>query len=413
MNIKILNHSDKSGGAARAAVRLHHALIYSQIQSEMIVSEKISDEHSIIGPETNFKKLTSIIRPKLSRFISKMQISSNIHHKSIQVFPSNYSDKLNSSNADIVNLHWVCNEMLSIRDIGRINKPLIWTLHDSWPFCGSEHHPDDIDNARSVTGYHRNNRPPTTRGLDLDRWTWDRKVRHWERPINLVSPSKWLADLARKSHISAHWPISVIPNPVPTDIYKPIDQNYCRSLLNLPPDKKIIMFGAFGENANKGWNILLASLQMIAAERDDVICICVGRSEPKHPPSAGVPIKYYGHIYDDYTMAAAYNAADSVVIPSIIENFPQMATESVSCGKPVVGFDTTGVSEIIRGGEHGYLALPYCAKSLKLKIEESLNIDDQYHIKARKCRLNALSEWSFEKVSSSYVSLFYDILNAA
>ena len=29
--------------------------------------------------------------------------------------------------------------MISIKDISKIDIPLVWTFHDMWPFCGGEH----------------------------------------------------------------------------------------------------------------------------------------------------------------------------------------------------------------------------------------------------------------------------------
>ena len=66
-------------------------------------------------------------------------------------------------------MHWITAEMLSIKDIGNIKKPLIWTLHDMWAFSGAEH--IAMDN-RYIKGYKRNNRPDHESGFDLNKWTW-------------------------------------------------------------------------------------------------------------------------------------------------------------------------------------------------------------------------------------------------
>ena len=58
---------------------------------------------------------------------------------SISIFQSPWIDYINKSDVDIVHLHWVQNEMLSVADIGKIKKPIVWTLHDMWAFCGAEH----------------------------------------------------------------------------------------------------------------------------------------------------------------------------------------------------------------------------------------------------------------------------------
>ena len=69
--------------------------------------------------------------------------------------------------------------MASIKDIGRINKPVIWTLHDMWAFCGAEH--TSWDN-RWQDGYTKKNRLNTEGGFDLNRWTWNRKIKYWKIP---------------------------------------------------------------------------------------------------------------------------------------------------------------------------------------------------------------------------------------
>ena len=40
--------------------------------------------------------------------------------------------------------------MLSIADIAKIKKPIVWTLHDMWAFCGAEHYTTD---KRWINGY--------------------------------------------------------------------------------------------------------------------------------------------------------------------------------------------------------------------------------------------------------------------
>ena len=55
-------------------------------------------------------------------------------------FKSNTLKRIDILNPDIVNLHWINNEMISIEEICRISKPLVWTIVDMWPFSGSEHY---------------------------------------------------------------------------------------------------------------------------------------------------------------------------------------------------------------------------------------------------------------------------------
>jgi glycosyltransferase involved in cell wall biosynthesis len=122
--------------------------------------------------------------------------------------------------------------MLSIPAIGALAGPVVWTLHDMWGFCGTEHYPS-TDRWRD--GYRRGTRPTDERGLDVDRWTWRRKRRHWTRPMHIVAPSRWMADCVRASRLMRDWPVTVIPNAIDTGVWRPVDRRVARELLGLPP----------------------------------------------------------------------------------------------------------------------------------------------------------------------------------
>ena len=76
------------------------------------------------------------------------------------------------------------------------SKPIVWTMHDMWPFMGAEHY-DDFDHpGRWKQPYTAVNRPPPHRGPDIDRHVWGWKNRQWRgKSFQLVSPSRWLAGL--------------------------------------------------------------------------------------------------------------------------------------------------------------------------------------------------------------------------
>ena len=67
-------------------------------------------------------------------YLKKILGAENCYKDSISVFPSKLYLKINKIEADIVNLHWICNEMISIEEIQKIKKPIVWTIVDMWPF---------------------------------------------------------------------------------------------------------------------------------------------------------------------------------------------------------------------------------------------------------------------------------------
>ena len=68
---------------------------------------------------------------------------------SLNIFNSNILAKINNINPDIVNLHWINNELISIKQISKIKQPIVWTF-DIWPMCGGEHYVSDDGTLRDI-----------------------------------------------------------------------------------------------------------------------------------------------------------------------------------------------------------------------------------------------------------------------
>ena len=189
--LKVLqvNYSDISGGAARAAFRIQEALNASGIDSRMLVNLAFSDHWSVQGPTNTMGKAISRIRPKLASYLCKSLSTGNPVLHSPALLPSCLPELINTIKSDVVHLHWFQGEMLSISDIPRIRNPIVWTLHDMWAFCGAEHYTTDV---RWRDGYRSDNRPVHEAGFDLNRFIWNRKLKHWSQPFQIVCPSNGL-----------------------------------------------------------------------------------------------------------------------------------------------------------------------------------------------------------------------------
>lgn len=170
-------------------------------------------------------------------------------------------------NSDLVHLHWICGGFVPLSSLPRINRPLIWTLHDSWAFTGGCHIPFDCVRNKTKCGIcpHLNSKS----NYDLSRLTWKRKEKFFKN-INLtvVAPTNWLAGCARSSSLLSQKRVEVIPNGLDTELYKPLDRNATRELLNLPTDKQLILFGAMNgtSDPNKGFPYLVSALQQLAGD---------------------------------------------------------------------------------------------------------------------------------------------------
>ncbi len=408
MKIVHLNNADTTGGAARAVFRIHRSLLNNKINSKMWVNFANSGEWSVIGPQGKLKKGFALLRRHLIRpFLKVMKTQNNILH-SPAILPSKWSKKINKSNADIVHLHWVGAEMMSIKDIGLIEKPVIWTLHDMWAFCGAEHLSWD---ERWKGGYNKIKRPDHERGFDINRWTWKRKIKHWKRKYNIVAPSKWLAECAKKSIIMQDWPITVIPNCLNTNVWKPVNKTLARDILGLSQDTLLIAFGSHGANNeyHKGFDLLIDAIKQLKDFNKNFQIVIFGQNQPKDPIKLNFPVNYTGFFHDEISLRLFYSSIDIMIVPSRKDTLNQIAIESMACATPVGAFGATGLLDIVDHKINGYLAKPFESEDLANGIKYILNATN-YDELCHNARQKVVRVFDEKVVVKQYMELYKRIL---
>jgi len=410
MKVIHLNHSDIVGGAARAAYRIHHALRQIGVDSTMWVDVATSDDWTVKGSTSPLTKAMARVRPALvSRLFKSVFKTGNPILHSPALLPSGRVGALNQCEANVLNLHWVQGEMLSIAEIGRLRKPVVWTLHDMWAFCGAEHYTEDY---RWYEGYQARNRPAHERGFDLNRWTWQRKRRHWRRPINIVTPSRWLAECVRKSALMQAWPVTVIPNPIDTERWRPLEQALAREQLGLPHGVPLLLFGAMGggKDPRKGFDLLHAALQHLRELVPQVQLVVFGQLRPKDAPELGFPIHYTGHLHDDLSLRVLYSAADVFLLPSRQDISSNTGEEALACGTPVVAFNVCGLPDIVVHQETGYLARAFDVEDFAHGIAWVLEDLPRRRQLAENARRKACNEFAYPVVAARYKALYQEIM---
>ena len=404
-----VSHSDLNGGAAIAAYRIHKALRSQGIDSTMAVNNATSGDWTVQRPKAALARQMAYIRSYLGLLSAQGLQTTEPGIHSTALVSSTWPQWLKATGADIINLHWVNGEMMSIADIGQLPQPVVWTLHDMWAFCGAEHYTNDI---RWREGYWRHNRPSYEGGFDLNRWTWHRKRKHWRKPFQIVTPSQWLADCVSKSALMGDWPVTVIPYPIDTDIWQPVDKGLARQLLGLPQDVPLLLFGASGGTSDprKGFDLLTAALDHLRGEIDGLELAVFGQGEPKQPMNLGFPVHYMGRPQDPLSLRVLYSAADAMVIPSRQDNLPNTGLEAHACGTPVIAFKVGGLPDIVDHFKTGYLATPFDTEDLARGVQWVLGDGNLRKALSRSACERALKLWSPQVISNLYYRLYETLL---
>jgi glycosyltransferase involved in cell wall biosynthesis len=411
MNVLHLSTSDIEGGAARAAYRLHQGLKTAGITSQMLVRAKDSIDPSVIADRSPLTKLG----PPLSGLPLKLYPHRDPGMFSLQWSPDAIAPKVKQLNPDIINLHWICNGFLQIETIAKLKKPLIWTLHDMWAFTGGCHYSQECDRYTDSCGscpqLH------SSKNRDLSRWVWQRKNRAWqELNLTVVSPSNWLGECAKSSSLFSNVRVEIIPHGPDLEKYKRIDKLVARNLLNLPPDKQLVLFGASPGTTGdrrKGLYLLQPAIQKLNqfGWRDKLELVVFGGSKPENPVDLGFKIHYLGQFQDDISLALVYSAADVMVVPSTQEAFGQTASEALACGTPVVAFAATGLKDIVDHQHNGYLANPFEVDDLARGIAWVLEDEERHQKLCLNAREKAEGEYSLELQAHRYQKLYQAILD--
>lgn len=424
MKILLVNFTDVGGGAAIASVRLVNALNEHGIYARLGVSSKKSanpyvfelpaKKHCLIFKL--FQKCHSytqkLFAPILKRFPNplKFKTSNGILHTT-----NFHSDTdinwINNTDFDVVNLHWI-NGVICNKDIAKITKPIVWTMHDSWPCCGAEHHPNIIEaDTRWKDGYYRYNKPLSTKGIDLCRKVWNQKKKYLEnKKIVFTAPSRWEHDVLKTSALFCQSKCDIIPNIIDHTVFYPRDKKIVRNLMGIPSDKTIIGFGAAYDIDNpksmKGSYYLIEALKKIK-NSENFFLVIFGPASDIFTSHIKLPFFASGYISNPSILANIYSLCDVVINPSIIENLPTTCLESICCGVPVVAFDVGGTRDIVVHKETGYLATPYKSEELALGVEWC--VENLIKL-SKKCIEKAIKDFAEEDNVKKYINVYEDTI---
>ncbi|WP_417854999.1 glycosyltransferase [Xanthomarina gelatinilytica] len=422
MKVLIVNTYDR-GGAANACLRLHEGLLQEAIDSKVLLRRK----EKLILKTFEFQKTQSsksklqILKEKGLLFLRVMGILNKpkqseeqqfLRHREpgleLFSFPNTNLDITSSplyQEADIINLHWVANFLDYESFFSKNSKPVVWTLHDMNPFTGGEHYQE------TFLGMNASGNPNKRRISESEKRIFKKnlsvKVKAIQSTpnISVVAPSEWLCMEAQNSKVFNSKPVYCIPYGINSEIFKPRDRNFSRAILNIPKDKKVILFVADSiTNHRKGYAYLKQALNFL--QDDDVVLCAVGSK--KTALESAKNIIELGAIYDERLMSMVYSAADVFVIPSLMDNLPNTVLESLMCGTPVIGFPVGGITDMVQDGDNGLLTKTITSTALLDSIQMFLESMDTFN--RERIRENALKKYDLKVQADAYIKLFKTIL---
>jgi glycosyltransferase involved in cell wall biosynthesis len=414
LKIAIVNTLLK-GGASKSAQRLVIGLESMKIKVNFIIKNskgceqallnkfEVLEKSNISKKALKYFKLDGLLNYKNSSFL-KSRSEAGLDKFSFPNSKFEIEKSLLVQNSDLINLHWVADFLDYKSFFNSVKaKPIIWTLHDEAPFSFGQHYNEKLvlnssDQLRV--------RIKTAQELKVEQKIRDFKLKVFEKVENLtvVGPSKWISDESRKSEIFSKYETHIIPNAVNTEIFRLWDKQICKRLFQIDDDRPSILFVADNLNDNrKGFRLLINALKNLNNEKLNFLIVGSGEFD-KAEFEINHKLIFLNRVNDERMMSIIYNAADLFLLPSIMDNLPNTAIESICCGTPVIGFNVGGIPEIVKNGENGYLADSLDSENLSeniLKGLRNISIFDNIHIS-----MLARNKYKLEVQAKRYVELF-------
>lgn len=410
MKVLHISYSDIEGGAARAAYRLHLALKSFGIDSLMLVVSKKTNDATVLVIQDLASQILRSMFKNIDRLCCRIYFKRKKKNFNFNWFaPSSIVTKIKKLKPDVIHLHWICDGAISIGQIGKLDIPIVWSLHDSWPFTGGCHVPENCMNYVSGCGdcptLNSSNRYDLSRLLAWYKAFVFGKINN----IYINGLSKWIANSASKSYCFRNKYVFNIPNLLDKNIFRSIDQTDARRELGLPLNKKIVLFGAMNatKDKNKGFDYFVKALNFLKISNTAVVIF-----GDEHPPQidGNHEVYSFGKINDDSKMVLLYSSADVLVSPSVQENLSNVIMESMFCGTPVVGFNIGGNSDLIIHRVNGYLANPFDVSEFAKGIDFFLNNNNPKEIR-KKTKDHAHSKFDSNVVVKRYLTMYENVRN--
>lgn len=315
---------------------------------------------------------------------------------------------------DVVHLHnlhgYYLNYPILFRYLRSAGRPVVWTLHDCWPFTGHCCYFDLASCSRWSEGCRR---CPLLRTYPSS-FVFDRSARSWKEKrdafsnipqLQIITPSQWLANQVENSFLGGY-PRHTIAYGVDLDTFRPVPES--ELLRKYPFHRKFLVLAVASEwDARKGLGHVVALRSLLPRDAYDIAIVGVTPRQAAQLPDGVVPIQRTDSPHD---LAALYSRATVFVNPTLADNFPVTNLESLACGTPVVTYDSGGSSEAIDAGTGAAVARGNVTALATAIV--GIAGDNRAALRTR-CRDRATATCELETQYDRYVHLYRSLLSDA
>ena len=313
-------------------------------------------------------------------------------------------------NPDVIHLHnlhgYYINIAILFAYIKKVNKPIVWTLHDCWPFTGHCSYFSFVQCNKWKTQCHHCplcKRYPESFFIDNSYSNFNKKKELFNGLQNmvLVTPSHWLKNLVQQSFLSTY-PVKVIHNGIDLTKFVPTQNEVFKNKIGAQ-HKNIILGIASIWDRRKGLNDFL-KLATILNNTDVIVLVGLPNDIIKTLPTNIIGMARTESMDE---LVALYSMATVFINPTWVDNFPTTNIEALATGTPVITYNTGGSIEAIDDAT-GFVVAQGNIEGLKMAIEKIKVLGKNFY--TANCRQRAVELFNEKERFAEYYQLYHSII---
>jgi glycosyltransferase involved in cell wall biosynthesis len=403
MKIVHINSTFNKGSTGRILYDIHNLLKENNIITKVFYGRIKQDNDDDIYYFGN--KISNLIHGFITRLF-------DMHGRGSIFYTNQLIRKIKNISPDIVHIHnihgYYLNYPILFNFFKKSTFKVVWTFHDAWPFTGHCAYFDYANcNKWKVQCYScpEIKSYPKSFLFDNSYNNYNLKKLHFTSlgsdQLTVVTPSKWLKEKVDLSFFSKYKSI-VINNGISTNIFNNTKSNF-RDKNNLH-NYFLILGVAKPWTRRKGLSFFI-ELSYLIPNNYKIVLVGLSDEDKKNIPDSIIAIP---PIKNSPALAEIYSAVDVFVNPTLEDNFPTTNLEALSCGTPVITFDTGGCSEVVNDSV-GFVVNMKTSKELLNAINIIYKKTKSFY--SENCVKTVLSNYNKDFIYLSYLNLYKSIIS--
>lgn len=320
--------------------------------------------------------------------------------------------KIRTISPDVVHLHNIHGSFINYEIIFQYlqeqNIPIVWTMHDCWPFTGHCAYFDRVgcekwkELCRACPQRHSYPKSLVDR---CERNFLKKKMLFGSYDnLTLVPVSSWLGDLVSESFLK-NKPIQVIHNGIDLKVFRPTISDV-RNRYSIG-NKCMLLGVANGFGGRKGLRDFIQLADLLGPEYK-VVLVGATDEERQNIPNNVIALGKTENILE---LVKLYTTADIFLNPTYEDNFPTTNLEALACGTPVITYRTGGSPEALDDTtgivvEQGNVfALAEAVKEIKKRIQGKNGA-----FSTIECRKRAETYFNKDKCFEKYIKVYEQLI---